>query len=289
VSRNLWLALLGAVLPVALAGAEPAAWRVTSASGGEITLLGSMHVLRPTDYPLPAAVDTLVERADLVVMEIDLDDVDAMAQQRTILQTAMLPQGTVLEDIVDAEVYRLVEQRLGELGVDIAQLERFEPWFLAITVLDLGMRQLGFQAERGVEQYVLGRAQAAGKEVLGLETLEFQIGLFDTLPHEQQQAMLEQTLAELDEGATALGEMVAAWRDGELESLSAELLEEFDGFPGLYEKLVTKRNSAWVPTLEQMLSDKRRHLVVVGALHLVGPGSVIEQLRSRGHAVERLE
>jgi uncharacterized protein YbaP (TraB family) len=289
VSRNVWVALLGAVLPAALAGADPAAWRVTSPSGGEVTLLGSMHVLRPTDYPLPPAIDSLVDRADLVVMEIDLDDIDAMAQQRIILQTAMLPQGTVLEDIVDAEVYRLVEQRLGELGVDVAQLERFEPWFLAITVLDLGMRKIGFQAERGVEQYVLGRAQAAGKEVVGLETLEFQIGLFDALPREQQQAMLEQTLAELDEGATALGEMVAAWRDGQLESLSAELLEEFDGFPGLYDKLVTKRNSAWVPTLEQMLTEKRRHLVVVGALHLVGPGSVIEQLRSRGHVVERLE
>jgi uncharacterized protein YbaP (TraB family) len=83
--------------------------------------------------------------------------------------------------------------------------------------------------------------------------------------------------------------MVAAWRDGELESLSAELLEEFAGFPGLYESLVTKRNSDWVPQLEQMLAGERRHLVVVGALHLVGPDSVIEQLRARGHRVERLE
>jgi uncharacterized protein len=289
VSRNLWLALLGAVLPASLAAADPAAWRVTDGSGGELTLLGSMHVLRPTDYPLPPAIDSLVERADLVVMEIDLDDIDPMAQQRTILQTAMLPQGTVLRDVVDEEVYRVVEQRVRELGVDLARLERFEPWFLAITVLDLGMRKIGFQAERGVEQYVLGRAQAAGKEIVGLETLEFQLGLFDALPAEQQQALLEQTLAELDEGAAVLGDMVAAWRNGELESLSAELLDEFDEFPGLYETLVTKRNSAWVPALERMLADERRHLVVVGALHLVGPGSVIEQLRSRGHDVELLQ
>jgi len=288
VSRKLWLALLGSALPASLAAADPAAWRVTDGRGGELTLLGSMHVLRPTDYPLPPAIDSLVERTDLVVMEIDLDDIDAMAQQRTILQTAMLPQGTVLRDVVDEEVYRVVEQRVRELGVDLAGLERFEPWFLAITVLDLGMRKIGFQAERGVEQYVLGRAQAAGKEVVGLETLEFQLGLFDALPAEQQQALLEQTLAELDEGAAVLGDMVVAWRDGELESLSAELLDEFDEFPGLYETLVTKRNSAWVPALERMLADERRHLVVVGALHLVGPGSVIEQLRSRGHAVERL-
>ena len=84
--------------------------------------------------------------------------------------------------------------------------------------------------------------------------------------------MLEQTLAELDEAAAALDEMVVAWRNGELDSLRSELLAEFEQFPGLYETLVTKRNSAWVPALERMLSDGRRHLVVVGALHLARAG-----------------
>ena len=100
--------------------------------------------------------------------------------------------------------------------------------------------------------------------------------------------MLEQTLAELDEAETALSQMVAAWRNGELEDLSAELLDDFDEFPGLYDTLVTKRNNAWVPALERMLADGRRHLVVVGALHLVGNDSVIELLDERGHEVERV-
>jgi uncharacterized protein YbaP (TraB family) len=283
-----WLALLGIALPVGLAAADPAAWRVVDGKGGEVTLLGSMHVLRPSDHPLPPSIDELIARADLIVMELDLDDVDTAAQQRTILATAVLPQGTVLADVIDADVYRLVEQSSGELGLDVKLLERFEPWLLAVTLLDQGMRKLGFQSERGVEQYVIGKAQRANKEVVGLETLEFQIGIFDDLPPKLQQDMLEQTLAELDEAAAALDEMVVAWRNGELESLRSELLAEFEQFPGLYETLVTKRNSAWVPALERMLSDGRRHLVVVGALHLLGPDSVIEQLRSRGHDVERL-
>jgi len=287
-SARVCIALLALVLPAAPAAADPAAWRVTAADGGDVTLLGSMHVLRPSDHPLPPSVDALIERAERIVMELDLDDVDAAAQQRTILTTAMLPQGIVLADVVDADVYRLVAASAGELGVDLTLLERFEPWFLAITLLDQGMRRLGFQGERGLEQYVLGASQRAGKEIVGLETLEFQIGIFDSLPAEQQQAMLEQTLAELDEAATALDAMVAAWRAGELETLSAELLDDFAEFPGLYETLVTRRNDAWVPTLEEMLTDGRRHLVVVGALHLVGPGSVVELLRARGHDVERL-
>jgi uncharacterized protein len=286
-NRRAWVALLAAILPAGLAAADPAAWRVTGRDGGEVTLLGSMHVLRPSDYPLPPMVDALIDGADSIVMEIDLDDVDA-AQQQLIVQKAMLPQGKVLADVVDADVYRLVTQHMGELGVDMKALEHFEPWFLSITVLDLGMRKLGFQPDRGVEQYVLGRARTAGKDIIGLETLEFQIGLFDALPPEQQQAMLEQTLAELDEGVAVLAEMVTAWRAGELESLSSELLEDFGDFPGLYENLVTNRNNSWVPTLERMLNDGHHHLVVVGALHLVGPDNVIDLLKERGHAIERL-
>jgi uncharacterized protein len=283
-----WLALPALTLTAGMAGADPAAWRMTGPNGGEVTLLGSMHIMRPSDHPLPASVDSLIDRADLIVMELDLDDVDAAVQQRVILERAMFPQGTVLEDVVDDEVYALVEQTTAELGIDLNLLESFEPWFLAITLLDQGMRKLGFQGERGLEQYVLARAQRSTKEIVGLETLEFQIGIFDSLPQAQQQAMLEQTLAELDEAATVLSEMVAAWRNGELEDLSAELLDDFDDFPGLYDTLVTKRNNAWVPALERMLADGRRHLVVVGALHLVGNDSVIELLDGRGHEVQRL-
>ena len=70
--------------------------------------------------------------------------------------------------------------------------------------------------------------------------------------------------------------------------MSAELLDDFDDFPGLYDTLVLTRNRSWVPALERMLADGQRHLVVVGALHLVGDDSVIELSRARGHAVERV-
>ena len=286
-SVKVWLTLLAAALPASLAAADPAAWRMQGQNGGEVTLLGSMHVLRPSDYPLPPTVNALIDGADNIVMEIDLDDVDG-AQQQLIVQKAMLPQGKVLADVIDADTYRLVTQHMSALGVDVKALEHFEPWFLALTVLDIGMRKLGFQPDRGVEQYVLARARGAGKEIVGLETLEFQIGLFDALPPEQQQAMLEQTLDEIDEGAEVLSKMVAAWRAGELESLSSELLEDFGDFPGLYEKLVTDRNNAWVPKLERLLTDGQHHLVVVGALHLVGPDNVIELLEERGLKAERL-
>lgn len=270
------------------AAADPAAWRLTGQDGGEITLLGSMHVLRATDHPLPPSVDALIERAETIVMELDLDDIDAATQQRVVLGAAMLAQGTELADVLDVDLYRQLEQRAAELKIDLALLAPFEPWFLSVMLLDLGMRRYGFEPERGVEQYVLARARAGRKDIVGLETLEFQIGIFDALPPRSQQMMLAQTLAELDEAETAMVAMADAWRAGELEALSGELLDDFDDFPGLYDALVTQRNEAWIGNLENLLATGRRYLVVVGALHLVGDDSVIDLLAARGHRIARL-
>jgi uncharacterized protein YbaP (TraB family) len=278
---------LGAVLPL-VAAAEPAAWRLAGRNGGEVTLLGSIHVLRPSDYPLPAEVDTLYARADDLVMEIDLDDLDPSALQSGLIAAAALPQGKTLRDVLDPDVYRLTEQHAGAIGLPIAVLERVEPWFISIALLDEGLRRQGFRADLGLEQYVLGKARADRKPIEGLETLEAQVAIFDELPPRSQQALLEQTIHEIDTAKDTLAELADAWRAGRLDELSAQLIGEFDDFPGLYEALITNRNRRWLPAIEGMLGDGRRHLVIVGAVHLVGENGVVEMLRSRGHAAERV-
>ena len=180
------------------AAADPAAWRIPGKQGGDITFLGSMHVLRATDYPLPAAIDKLFARADVLVMELDLDATDPATQQATIMRAALLAPGTVLRDVVDPKVYQLAERRTREIGIDLSLLERFEPWFLSIAILDQGLRKFGFEGERGLEQYLLRKSHEAHKPIIGLETLAFQIGIFDALPPASQQAMLEQTLNEIE-------------------------------------------------------------------------------------------
>lgn len=282
------VALLGAALVAGPASADPAAWRIAGSGGGEIVLLGSMHLLRADDYPLPAAVDGLIDRAETIVMEVDFDDIDLAAQQRLIVEKALLPQGTELAEVIGAELYGVLEQDAADAGIDLELLARFEPWFLALSMLEVGMRKLGFESERGIEQYVLGLSRGDGREILGLETIEFQIGIFDALTPELQREFLAQTLTELDEAETTMNAMTDAWSAGELETLRDELLGSFDDFPGLYETLVTGRNEKWAGSLEGMLDDGKRYLVVVGALHLVGDDSVIALMTARGHRVERL-
>ena len=118
---GLAVALLGATFRRAR---RPGAWRVAGKGGGEVTLLGSMHVLRASDYPLPESVDALYARSELLVLELDLDDLPATTLQSTLLGAAMLPPGTVLRDVLDADVYRLAEPRSASSAWTSACCER---------------------------------------------------------------------------------------------------------------------------------------------------------------------
>ena len=268
---------------------EPAAWRVTGAGAGELWLLGSVHYLRQEDYPLPPRIDALYRLADVIVMELDLDDLDALTVQGSFAGAGMLPPGSSLDTVLTPRVYALAEARAAELGLDLTLMAGFEPWLIAITLMDLGMNALGFNASQGLEQYLLRRANGDGKEILGLETLEDQIKVFDQLSVAEQEALLLQTLTELDSADDVMDELLDAWRDGRLDTLASELTADFDDFPNLYQHLVIDRNERWLEGLEQLLNEAGSYLVVVGALHLVGEGSVVELLAQRGLSVEAVE
>ncbi len=268
-----------------LAHGDPAAWRVTSAAGGELWLLGSVHYLRESDYPLPPNIDRLYEQSDGLVMEIDFDDLDAFAAPALFAQAGTLTPDRTLQDELAPSLYESAEAMAVELGLDWSIAAHYEPWMLAVVLMDLGMNSMGFDSDLGLEQHLLRLASRDGREILGLETLEDQIGIFDGLSSNEQADLLAQTLAELDSAEQMMDELLGAWREGRLDALADQLIADFETIPELYRALVTDRNQRWLVRLESLLSDDESYLVVVGALHLVGEGSVVELLRDQGFTV----
>ena len=282
---------LGASLVFLLSSAawgDPAAWHLRS-DGTDIWLLGSVHYLRDEDYPLPDVIEDLYRRADSLVMELDLDDLDPLAVQGSFMQAGVLPDASSLRNVIDEEIYDLTAARAAEFGLPIALLERLEPWLVALTLTDLGMTRLGYHSSQGLEQYLLRRSDEDDKPIIGLESLDDQIGIFDELSWRDQEALLMQTLTDLEAPEENMTRLLDAWRDGSLDELAAELSADFDDMPDLETALVSARNRRWVVTLEQLLREGGRYLVVVGALHLVGEDNVIDLLSERGLDVTRVE
>jgi hypothetical protein len=252
-----------------------------------VYLLGSIHVLRPDDGGLPRPAEAAYEDAEQLVMEIDMDDVaatDPAAMLQTMQRTALLPDGQTLRDVLAAD-YAAINARAQQTGIDLAALDPFAPWFVAITLFQVELAKRGFSPELGIEQTLAARAGRDHKPIQGLETADEQFAVMASLPLAQQKRFLMMTLEESEQIDEQLDELLKAWRTGDTATLARVLTAEFDDFPELYRPLTEDRNRAWVDKLVDLLDDRDDYLVVVGALHLVGRHSVVELLEQRGYEV----
>ena len=281
----LWL------LPVAAladSASNPVTLWMAEGTSNRVYLLGSIHLLREQDHPLPRVIGDVYEDADALYMELDMDDLDPLAMQATINRLGMLEEGTSLREVMGEELYAEATTMAAELEIPLEMLERTEPWFAAITVEQLVLARIGFNPAYGVEMHLLKQASTDGKEILGFETVEQQLGYLDGLSLEAQRALLMQTLTESAAIREIMDDLILAWRSGDIDYLAQTLLEDVSGYPELYDAIVADRNRLWADTIDELLDDGQDYLVIVGALHLVGEDGVPRLLEQRGIRITQM-
>ena len=262
-------------------------WQVKSDKGA-IYLLGSIHYMKRENYPLKKSIQEAFDHSRTVVLEIDPQRDTPERAQRVMLEKAFYRNGTSLQQKVSPETYQLAEQRARELGLDLVQMSRLKPWFVALSLTAAKLQKMGFDPNFGLDRVLADQAKNGGKAVRGLETLEFQIGLLDQLSPSEQDSLLRQTLKELDLLDKSLEQVVQSWNSGDADALERLLLAGMKDYPDIYEKIVVDRNRRWLPEVVKMLEQGEKALVVVGAAHLVGKQGLIELLKQRGYTVEQL-
>lgn len=263
---------------------------IWKASRGQsvVYLVGSVHLLSKDYYPLSPALDKAFKETDLLVEELHLGQMAQVESQMTILMRGMLPSGQTLDKVVTPTTFALVSERVKSLGLPIEPLSRFKPWALALTLLGLEWQAAGFDADLGLDKHFYDQAVAAGKEVQGLETIEFQISRFDEMSMEEQDRMLASTLRELETEKASVTTLANAWKAGDAPTVEKIVLQELRQEPRMYQRLLVERNKDWMPKIEALFSRKGRAFVVVGAAHLVGPDGLLAQLKAKGYAIEQL-
>jgi len=247
-----------------------------------VFLLGSIHVLRPADYPLDPAVMRAYASSKSLVMEINLADMDLEQLQGEMMASAMLPEGKSLPEVLGAKRYARAEILAREVGVELSTFDQFAPWFAAEAISQLQLMQLGFQPTSGVEMYFLERARGDGKSVAGLETVHDQIALFEGLSMDAQAEYLVSSLEQAHELPKQVDDMVHAWQRGDTAWFDDQMRSELGRDPALYQSVLAARNRKWIPKIEALLNDDKNYLVIVGTGHLVGRNSVIEMLKKDG-------
>jgi uncharacterized protein YbaP (TraB family) len=291
--RRLFAALLALALPAcapvqarpanaAQAYQGPAIWKVAD-KDTTIYLFGTVHALPKDAQWFSGPVERAYDASDELVTEIPLDDTSADAQE--IAARALLPQGRSLRAMMAPEDRLKFEEALVGLGLPIEAIDRFEPWYAAMTLSLLPVMKAGYDPQTGAESKLT--ATAGGKRKGALETVQQQIDLFDGLPPEAQMAFLKETVDSVNKAKTTLDAMVAEWMKGDADALARLLNEEIDD-PVLYKRLLTDRNSRWAQWIDQRMKQPGTVFVAVGAGHLAGRESVQAQLRKRGLKARRL-
>jgi uncharacterized protein YbaP (TraB family) len=247
-----------------------------------VFLLGSIHVLRPGDYPLSPTVMQAYASSKSLLMEINLADMDMEQLQAEMLAGAMLPEGKSLPGVLGPKRYSRAESLARDVGVELATFDQFAPWFAAEAISQLQLLQLGFQPTSGVEMYFLERARSDGKSIAGLETVHDQIALFEGLSLDAQAEYLVASLEQAHELPKQVDDMVHAWQRGDTAWFDDQLKSELGRDPVLYQSVLAARNRKWIPKIEALLNDDKNYLVIVGTGHLVGRNSVIDLLKKDG-------
>ena len=259
-------------------------WTLSSGNS-TIYLLGSLHVMKPTDYPLSNEIEQAFGQSDTLVFEMDIDLFNDPHTQATLLQSGTYPPGQSLRQSISESTYQAFKAKVTGLGLSMAPLNRFRPWMNALMLTVLEMQKRGFDGNYGIDNYFFRKAKAARKSLVFLESVAFQIDLFRRMTDAQQEDFLKQAIDEVRLLDALLPPMMTAWKTGDVEGLKKLLGEGFETHPEVYEHLVVERNRQWVLEIEKMIRRGDAAMVIGGCLHFIGENSVIDTLRKKGYRV----
>jgi uncharacterized protein len=281
-----WLLALSLLGSLAAHAGSPV-WAIRG-DHNTVYLAGSVHLLKAEDASLPPGFDRAYKGSKAIVMELAIDKIDQMATAQWMMDNGMLKDGVTLRATIGDERYARVSKEAARLGIPMEAADMLQPWVLGLQLVEMQYMQLGFDPQKGVEQQLEHLAQADGKPISGLETMDEQLGVLQGMSKSDQARFLDMTVTEMHDVESETQSVVTAWRSGDAAKLAALLSDEYKSFPNLYRALVTERNKRWVPQIEQLLHGNQDVFVVVGALHLVGDGGLLELMRHDGFKPEQL-
>ncbi len=267
--------------------ADAPVWQVTK---GDKTMYigGTIHMLTPADYPLPAAFEAAYEESEIVVFETDISALNTPEVQQDIMTAVSYVDGQTLLDDIKPETLKLLEEYCAARGIPVAMLTNFKPGMVASVLTIMELQTLGLMGT-GVDEFYNTKASNDKKVVEKLETVDEQIQFIADMGKGEEDQFIAYTIRDLGQLKTMFADLKSAWRAGDMQAMEEMAIQPMKTeFPGLFKLILTDRNNDWMPDIESMLKTPEVELVLVGALHLAGENGVLEQLRRKGYTVEKI-
>ena len=262
-------------------------WRI---SGKDLAttsyLYGTIHMIGKADFFLTDSTRSAIDRAKLVTFEINMEDMMNLPAQMGLMMKSFMSDGKSLSDLLSKEDYALVKAHFDKQGLPLFLFERMKPMFLTVLAdTDMGGGLGGDGDMVSYEMKIMEIAEQQKKKMGGLETAEYQMSMFDSIPYEAQAKMLVETIK--SSGGTEDGQfdqMVELYKNQDIVGMGA-MMGEDEGIGEYEDLLLNTRNRNWIPIMGEMMLAQPSFFAV-GAGHLGGDQGVVSLLRKAGYTVE---
>lgn len=239
-----------------------------------------MHIMCEDDAVLSDSLKDAIGQCQSVYFEIDMDN---LGQMLTAFRYLRMKDGAILSDLLSPQEYQRLEDyfKNRKLPLPFLFLTRFKPFIIAGL-----LSEQGFDCEKknGMEMRILKEAKSQNKKIMGLETLEFQASLFDSIPYQDQARDLLKYIDSADQYAQSARLMATVYKEENLERLDSLLVKSDPGMETYMDLLLYDRNRRWVSQISSLALEKPC-VFAVGAGHLPGQNGVIRLLRNKGYTV----
>lgn len=244
----------------------------------ESYLFGTIHIICKSDFLMDDRIIKAFESAEQLFLELDMSD----PQLQLKMQQVSLNPGmkNIKAEMDESAAAALDVFLLKNYGAGLAQLGILKPFVLSSMVM---LKALPCTEIESYEGYFTSRAGEAEMPIVGLETVEFQVGIFDQIPRDLQLKELVKLVTE--EGSQQeFQTMISAYLAEDILALDQAMTNS--GMMADYRSiLLEERNKNWVPQMEEAMKAKSIFMAV-GAGHLGGDFGVISLLRKAGYSVE---
>jgi hypothetical protein len=275
-------------------------WEI-SGNGLESTsyLYGTIHMIPAENFFLTEATEAAFDQSTRIAFEIDTEQMTNPAAMMGLMSKIYMNNDTSLSDLLPEEDYQLVATHFEEMGMPMMFMGKIKPMFLSVMAgedmkgMKSGDNPLSMLSGEGMKSYELvltERAKTATKPIVGLETAEFQMSLFDSIPYTAQAQMLleavrgEQASEDGAEEDGALEKMIKLYTTQDIVGMQSLMSDDPGGIGGYEEILLLKRNRNWIPVMEGLMANETVFFAV-GAGHLAGEEGVIALLRKAGYTM----
>jgi uncharacterized protein YbaP (TraB family) len=239
-------------------------------------LFGTIHLIPEKEFFLSDIAKQKLAQSKRLCLEIDLDDPATI----TASLKGVMRKGVLLKDLLNGEDYTFLIKKLDQNDIPISMVKSLKPLLVSTLLLEKSAdeKMLNYESE------LAALAKQQQKEIIGLESAEFQMSMLDSIPYEEQAKMLVDE-ARKAAGFSELRQMIRLYKTQNIDAIYNYIINQSVGFNAKFERiLLSNRNENWIPVIAEKASEMSTFFAV-GAGHLGGEAGVIRQLRAKGFTV----